>query len=66
MVGLIVRWIRDAPGVLGVGRRPLGGVALVVLVLGAEEVIENVDDGGDVSFRLSIAVLQRWIKSACN
>lgn len=39
---------------------------LVVLVLRAQQVVEDVDDGGDVPLRLTVAVLQGGVQSACN
>ena len=45
----------------------LGGAAAgaaVGLVLGAQQVVEDVDDGGDVPLGLAISVLQGWVEGA--
>ena len=36
----------------------------VVLVLCAQQVVQDVDDGGDVTFGLAVPVLQRWVQRA--
>ena len=48
--------------VLG-GSRAAAGAA-VRLVLGAQEVVEDVDDGGDVPLGLTVLVLQRRVEGA--
>ena len=38
---------------------------MVVLVLRAEEVVEDVDDGGDVPLGLPVTILESWVQGAC-
>ena len=40
------------------------GAAAVRLVLGAQEVVEDVHDGGDVPLGLTVLVLQRRVQGA--
>ena len=37
---------------------------IVVLVLRAQKVVQDVDDGGDVSLWLAVAILERWVQGS--
>lgn len=41
-----------------------GGAWVVIFVLGAEQVVEDVDDGGDVALGLTVLVLQGRVQRA--